>query len=165
MMRRLLQVVVVAALAFAAVPAGPAMAVMPGERLADPALEARARGLSQKLRCLVFQNQSIDDSNAALAADLRVLVRERLAAGDSDDQVIDYLVDRYGDFVLLDPPMRPRTWALWYGPAVVLGLGAVGVGVFLARRRRTVAPAAPLSADEQAELAALLDDRDREAGR
>jgi cytochrome c-type biogenesis protein CcmH len=97
----------------------PAWAVLPDERLADPALETRARSLGQELRCLVCQNQSIDDSNADLAHDLRLIVRERLVAGDSDAQVLDYLRQRYGDYVLLRPPVTPGTWLLWFGPAAV----------------------------------------------
>jgi cytochrome c-type biogenesis protein CcmH len=135
-----------------------AWAVTPDERLADPALEARARALSQELRCLVCQNQSIDDSNAGLARDLRVLVRERLLAGDSDRQVLEYLTQRYGDFVLLRPAVKPTTWALWFAPAVVLLLGATGVVVFF-RRRRAVADAPPLSPEERQRLADLVEER------
>ncbi len=135
----------------------PALAVLPGERLADPALEARARVLSQELRCLVCQNQSIDDSNADLAHDLRVLVRERLVAGDSDAQVLAYLTSRYGDYVLLRPPVKPTTWLLWFGPPLLLVVG--GLAILLAWRRRradTLTRPVPLSADEQARLARLL---------
>jgi cytochrome c-type biogenesis protein CcmH len=135
----------------------PAIAVLPDERLADPALEARARALSQELRCLVCQNQSIDDSNADLAHDLRVLVRERLGAGDSDAQVLAYLTSRYGDYVLLRPPVKPTTWLLWFGPPLLLVAG--GLAILLAwRRRRADTPtrSVPLSADEQARLARLL---------
>ncbi len=135
----------------------PALAVLPGERLADPALEARARVLSQELRCLVCQNQSIDDSNADLAHDLRVLVRERLVAGDSDAQVLAYLTSRYGDYVLLRPPIKPTTWLLWFGPPLLLVVG--GLAILLAWRRRradTLTRSVPLSADEQARLARLL---------
>jgi len=135
--------------------AAPALGVEPDEILADPALEARARTISQGLRCLVCQNQSIDDSGADLARDLRHLVRERLLAGDSDDQVRAFLVERYGDFLLLDPPMKPKTWGLWFGPAAILLLAAVGMLAYFRRRRRTPEP--PLSADEAARLAALLD--------
>jgi cytochrome c-type biogenesis protein CcmH len=137
----------------------PARAVLPDERLADPALEARARTLSQELRCLVCQNQSIDDSNADLAHDLRVLVRERLAAGDSDAQVLAYLTSRYGDYVLLRPPVKPTTWLLWFGPPLLLIVG--GLAILLGwRRRRAAALArpAPLDADEQARLARLLNE-------
>jgi cytochrome c-type biogenesis protein CcmH len=132
-----------------------AVAVEPGEMLKDPALEARARAISQEIRCLVCQNQSIDDSNADLAHDLRVIVRERLTAGDSDQQVKDYLTARYGDFVLLDPPVKTKTLILWTGPAVLLLLGAAIIAV--AARRRRVSPAPPLSEDERRRLAQLLD--------
>src|SRR5215470_17890082 len=121
-------------LALLAAFAARALAVEPGERLADPALEARARAISKELRCLVCQNESIDDSNAALAHDLRVLLRERLAAGDSDPQVRDFLVRRYGQFVLLRPPIEPATYVLWFGPFAVLVLGAAGIAVYLRRR-------------------------------
>ena len=139
-----------------------AAALAPDEQLADPVLEARARALSKELRCLVCQNESIDDSNADLARDLRQIVRQRLVAGDSDDAVKRYLVARYGDFVLLDPPVKAKTYALWFGPALVLALGGLGVLVFL-RRRGGPAPAAPppLDADEQRRLAQLLDPEGR----
>ncbi|BBK40252.1 cytochrome c-type biogenesis protein CcmH [Allostella vacuolata] len=135
---------------------GPALAVEPGERLADPALEERARELSKELRCLVCQNQSIDDSNAPLARDLRVLVRERLAAGDGDAAVRDYLVARYGDFVLLRPPMKPETWALWLAPPLLLlAGGAIAVLAFRRRRQRPV-EADALSPVQRARVDALL---------
>ncbi len=134
--------------------AGPALAVQPDERLADPALEARARALSRELRCIVCQNESIDDSNAPLARDIRVLLRERLAAGDSDTQARAFLVARYGDFVLLRPPVRADTYVLWFGPFALLLLG--GGVAFAALRRRRPAPAVPLSAEEQARLDALM---------
>jgi cytochrome c-type biogenesis protein CcmH len=137
--------------------AGTAGAVNPDERLADPVLEARARTLGKSLRCLVCQNQSIDDSNADLAHDLRVLVRERLTAGDSDAQVLAYLQARYGDYVLLKPPVDPATWVLWFGPAAVL---LIGVGVLVVRRRRVPATPAPLSAEERARLDLLMADTD-----
>jgi cytochrome c-type biogenesis protein CcmH len=139
-----------------------ALAVEPDEVLDDPALEARARELSKELRCLVCQNQSIDDSNAELAKDLRVIVRERLVAGDSDQAVIGYLTERYGDFVLLNPPMKPTTYALWYGPAAILAMAAAGVAVFTVRRRRDRAAveAVPLSEEERRRLASLLEDGD-----
>ncbi len=130
-------------------------ATSPNEVLADPVLEQRARALSKQLRCLVCQNQSIDDSDADLADDLRRLVRERLLAGDSDQQIITFLTARYGDFVLLKPPVEPATWGLWFGPAVLLLAGAGGIAIHL-RRRRRVEPA-PLSAAEQARLEALLE--------
>ena len=134
--------------------AAPALAVQPDERLADPALEARARALSRELRCIVCQNESIDDSNATLAKDIRVLLRERLSAGDSDAQAKAFLVARYGDFVLLRPPVRTETWLLWYGPFALLALGAAVA--FAALRRRRPVPPAPLTPEEQARLAALL---------
>ena len=137
--------------------AGGAHAIDPAEQLADPALEARARVLSKELRCLVCQNESIDDSNADLARDLRRIVRERLVAGDGDGAVKQYLVARYGDFVLLEPPVKLKTYALWFGPAVVLALGALGVLVFYRRRRASPTAPPPLSADEQRRLAALLE--------
>lgn len=144
----------------------PALAVEPAEILKDPALEARARELSKEIRCLVCQNQSIDDSNAGLAKDLRVLLRERLVAGDSDTEIKAFMVERYGDFVLLKPPVKASTYALWYGPLAVGVLGAVGVAVFLLRRRgggaESVTPA-PLSDEEQRRIAALLDEQDRKA--
>jgi cytochrome c-type biogenesis protein CcmH len=140
-----------------------AAAVQPDEVLDDPALEARARELSKGLRCLVCQNQSIDDSNADLARDLRILVRERLVAGDSDEEVLGYLTRRYGDFVLLKPPMKPYTYLLWFGPALVLVAGIGGIFVYY-RRRRTAAAPAPLGAAEQARLDALLDDPDSGRG-
>ncbi|MGE0725254.1 MAG: cytochrome c-type biogenesis protein [Alphaproteobacteria bacterium] len=139
--------------------ASAAGAVEPGERLADPAQEARARALSQELRCLVCQNQSIDDSNAPLARDLRRLVRERIAAGDDDRAVMRYLVDRYGDFVLLRPPVKPSTWALWLAPPAVLLIGGAIAFVAFRRRRASVAAPAPLTAAEKDRLAALLDEK------
>jgi len=135
--------------------AGAAGAVLPDEQLADPALEARARAISQGLRCVVCQNQSIDDSDAPLARDLRVVVRERLKAGASDAEVVDYVVDRYGSFVLLKPPFEPATWALWLAPFAVVALGAAGVAAYIAARRPPAAPAA-LSAEEQAQLDEIL---------
>jgi len=155
MMRQLL---LAAAMLFA-IALHAAWAVEPSERLADPALEARARAISQELRCLVCQNESIDESNAPLAHDLRLLVRKRLVAGDTDQQVLNYIVARYGVFVLLDPPFEPLTWLLWLGPPVLV----VGSGVILllrSRRRRGPALAPPkLSAEESARAAALLGDR------
>ncbi len=137
------------ALSLAVSVAAPALAVTPDEIMADPALEARARAISEQLRCLVCQNQSIDDSDADLAGDLRRLVRERLLAGDSDDQVIAYLVSRYGEFVLLKPRLSARNALLWATPAIVLAIGGAFI-VVAARRRRTAA--SPLTAEERAEL-------------
>lgn len=136
-------------------PAGPGAAVEPNEMLADPALEDRAREISRELRCVVCQNESIDESNADLAHDLRVLVRERLVAGDSDDQVVQYIVDRYGDFVLLRPPLKPQTYILWASPAILLLAAGTIILLYLRRHRRTAAPA-PLTAEEQARVDALL---------
>jgi cytochrome c-type biogenesis protein CcmH len=134
-----------------------ARAVEPGERLADTGLEARARAISQELRCLVCQNESIDDSNADLAHDLRVLLRERLKAGDTDQQAVAYIVARYGQFVLLKPPVEPATYALWFGPPAVLVL-AVIVILWRLTRRPAATPAPPLSAEEHRRLAQLLDE-------
>jgi len=136
----------------------PAHAVRPDEMLADPKLEARARDISRDLRCLVCRNQSIDDSEADLAHDLRVLVRDRLKAGDSDRQVVDYIVSRYGDFVLLKPPFEASTWLLWGGPLLVLVIGAIGVRRFVRRQATATAPP-PLTADEERRLAAMLDEK------
>jgi cytochrome c-type biogenesis protein CcmH len=140
--------------------APPAWAVLPHERLADPALEARARALSLELRCQVCQNQSIDDSNAPLAADLRRIVRERLTAGDSDAAVLDFVVRRYGDYVLLRPPVRQDTLVLWYGPFAILVLGAVGAAVYLRRRRPAADAAAALSEAEEKRLRDLTERRE-----
>ena len=115
----------------------PALAVEPTEMLKDPALEARAREVGRGLRCVVCQNQSIDDSNAEVAHDMRRAVRERLTAGDSDGQVYDFMVARYGDYVLLDPPFKPRTLILWLGAPLLLVL-AGGILLLSARRRRSV---------------------------
>jgi len=137
----------------------PGSAVLPDEVLDDPVLEARARELSREIRCLVCQNESIDSSNADLARDLRVLVRERLTAGDSDRQVLDYLVARYGDYVLLRPPVKPATYLLWFGPALLLLLGGLVVVLyFRPRRDPTLATAAPLSDQERRRLDALLEE-------
>lgn len=143
---------------------GPAAAVNPDEVLDDPALEARARALSLEFRCLVCQNQSIDDSNAELARDLRLLVRERLVAGDSDQDVIEYVVSRYGEFVLLKPRFSVQTVLLWGAPIAIFLIGAGVMLVYSRGRGRTVAAAAggELSDAEQAELAKLLRDRDRQ---
>jgi cytochrome c-type biogenesis protein CcmH len=138
----------------------PALAVEPDEILKDPALEARARALSQQLRCMVCQNQSIDDSAAQLAHDLRVLVRDRLEKGDSDAQVLDFVVSRYGEFVLLKPRFAWHNALLWAVPPGVLIVGAVTLLV-LARRRRPASAQPPLSEDEQRKLAAMLPPQDR----
>ncbi len=134
--------------------AGPAGAVNPDEQLADPAQEARAHKLSKELRCVVCQNQSIDDSDATLARDLRIILRERISAGDTDKQAVDFIVARYGSFVQLEPPMRLDTLALWFGPMAVLVLG--GIGAFVYMRGRSPARASDLTSEEEAELAELL---------
>jgi cytochrome c-type biogenesis protein CcmH len=149
-MRRIL-FAICALLAFA--PA--AFAVLPSEQLSDRKLEARARHISQELRCVVCQNQTIDDSDAPLAHDLRVILRERLLAGDSDEQAKAYLVKRYGSYVLLKPPFQTNTLLLWLGPFAVLGLGGVLVASYLLGRSRLVA-APQLSSDERAKLDDLL---------
>jgi cytochrome c-type biogenesis protein CcmH len=136
----------------------PARAVQPDEMLADPVLEARARTLSEGLRCLVCQNQSIDDSDAPLARDLRLIIREHLKAGDSDRQIVDYLVDRYGEFVLLKPRFAARTLVLWFGPFVIL---LAGIAIAWSKRSRPSLPAASeqaLSAEEKGRLSRLLGD-------
>jgi cytochrome c-type biogenesis protein CcmH len=135
---------------------GPALAVEPDEILPDTQLEARARAISSGLRCLVCQNQSIDDSNAPLARDLRLLVRERLEAGDSDTQVMRFVEDRYGEFVLLRPEFNARTVLLWLGPLIVL-MGAIAVGLrALARRTPQAAGTPSLTIAEEEKLRALL---------
>jgi cytochrome c-type biogenesis protein CcmH len=133
-----------------------AAAVEPSEMLADPVLEQRARELSAEIRCVVCQNESIDSSNAEIAHELRVLVRERLVAGDSDQEVLDYLVARYGDFVLLRPPVKPATYLLWFGPFVMLLIGVVAVFLFFRRQRAVAALPPALSVEEEARLARLL---------
>jgi cytochrome c-type biogenesis protein CcmH len=142
----------------------PALAVEPSEMLADAALERRARDLSAEIRCVVCQNESIDSSNAEIARELRLLVRERLVAGDSDQQVLDYLVARYGDFVLLRPPVRPGSYLLWFGPFGILLLGVVVVIVFFRRQGAAAASPPALSAEETTRLARLLDDDPPDAG-
>jgi cytochrome c-type biogenesis protein CcmH len=132
-----------------------ARAVQPDEILPDPRLEARARALSAQLRCMVCQNESIDESHADLARDLRVLVRERLQAGDSDDQIRAFLVRRYGDFILLKPPFNPETWLLWGAPFLILLTG--GCIILVARRRQnSLLSANYLSEAERAKLDAML---------
>jgi cytochrome c-type biogenesis protein CcmH len=145
------------ALLIAAALAGPARAVLPSEQLADPKLEARARKVGSELRCLVCQNQSIDDSDASLAGDLRVILRERIKAGDTDQQAKQYIVERYGHFVLLTPPFEGQTLLLWLGPALVL----LGGGVWVARMtmKRAATPETPqaLTPEEQDRLARRLE--------
>lgn len=166
-LRRLLFATLFACLSFGAgfsfFGAEPSFAVQPNEVLEDPALEARARALSVGLRCLVCQNQSIDDSDAPLAKDLRVLVRERLEAGDSDEEIIAFVVSRYGEFVLLKPRLNPHTWILWFATPLVL-LAALGA-IALSYRRRTRASQAPkpLSAKEKKRLSDLVEESGRNA--
>jgi cytochrome c-type biogenesis protein CcmH len=140
---------------FLALCAGPALAVDPLEQLKDPALEARAREISAGLRCLVCQNQSIDDSDAPLAKDLRLLVRQQLKKGESNQQVVDYVVARYGDFVLLKPRLRLNTILLWFAP-IVLVAGGLLLASRVVRRPPAEGPARPLTPEEQAELDSLL---------
>src|SRR5262252_2341259 len=134
----------------------PAHAVQPDEMLPDPAIEARARNLSRELRCMVCQNQSIDDSDAPLARDLRILVRDRLKRGDSDRQVIDFLTARYGDFVLLKPRFSWRTAALWGTPVALLVFGGLGLLLFLRRRTAPAAAAPGLTPAEQQRVDDIL---------
>jgi cytochrome c-type biogenesis protein CcmH len=139
-----------------AVPVPAGAALEPDELLDDPALEARAREIGRELRCVVCQNQSIDDSNADLARDFRRIVRERVLAGDSDEEVLGFMVDRYGDFVLLKPPLKTGTILLWAGPFAVLLLGA-GITAFTLRRRSPEGAAEPeLSVEERRRLQDLL---------
>lgn len=134
------------------------IAVEPGEVLKDAALENRARALSAQIRCLVCQNQSIDDSNADLARDLRILVRERLVAGDSDQEILDYLSSRYGDFVLLNPPVKKTTLVLWFGPFVLFVMALASVTYYFRRRRNIEAPAREgLEPNETKRLMELLE--------
>ena len=137
--------------------ASPAFAVRPDEILADADLEARARTISQELRCVVCQNQSIDDSDAPLAADLRAIVRERLSAGDTDEEVMAYIVARYGNFVLLKPPLDLQTILLWSAPLLVLIPGGLGLALYLRRRSRAgAADPVPLTTEERRALADIL---------
>lgn len=142
-MIRLLSVI----LLISAVWASPSHAVNPEEMLADPEMEENARAVSRHLRCVVCQNQSIDDSDAELARDMRVLVRERIMAGDTNREVLDYMVSRYGNYVLLKPPFEASTYVLWIGPAVIFVLGLIAVGVFMYQRRPQVVP---ISSDNRA---------------
>ncbi len=135
-----------------ALASAPALAVQPDEVMKDPALEARARALSAELRCMVCQNQSIDDSDAPLARDIRILIRSRIQEGESNDAVRAYLVSRYGDFILLKPPFKLETWLLWLSPPLTL---CAGIAAVLLARRRAPRATPPLSAEEEARLAAL----------
>jgi cytochrome c-type biogenesis protein CcmH len=139
----------------------PAVGVEPGEQLKNPALEARARQISSDLRCLVCQNESIDESNASLAHDIRILLRERLIAGDTDRQAVKAIVDRYGEFVLLNPPVKPATYVLWFGPLAILLAGLWGGMVWLRRRSDITGATTPLTPDERRRLDAILREADR----
>ena len=138
-------------------PAARVLAVQPDEMLPDPALETRARALSKELRCMVCQNQSIDDSDAPLARDLRLLVREHLRAGETDRQVLDFLIARYGEFVLLRPRFAPHTALLWLTPLGVLVIGALGIAMSARRQRSSEGN---LTADEEGRLAEILQRKD-----
>jgi cytochrome c-type biogenesis protein CcmH len=141
----------------------PAGAVEPQEKLANPALESRAEAIGRTLRCLVCQNESIEESAADLAHDLRVLLRQRLVAGDTNAQAIQYIVARYGQFVLLRPPVEPATWVLWYGPLALLLAAGLGTAIWLRSRPRPDAPAAapPLTTAERQQLDDLLQETER----
>lgn len=145
-----------AALVFALTLVAPAFAVQPSERLADPVLEARAEAVGATLRCLVCQNESIEESGADLAHDLRVLLRQRIAAGDTNAQAVQAIVRRYGQFVLLKPPVEPATYVLWFAPAGLLGIGLIGVVLWLRRRQAAESATPPLSTAEQRHLDILL---------
>ena len=137
--------------------ASPVVAVQPDEILSDPALEARARDISQGLRCLVCRNENIDDSNADLARDLRLLVRERLVEGDSNQQVVDYVVDRYGEYVLLKPTVSGSNWVLYAAGPLMLLVGGIGAAIYLRRRSRAQAPTeSALSEDEARRLEEIM---------
>lgn len=148
----MIRAVIVAALLLGLMPA--ALAVEPSEMLSNPKLEARAETIGRQLRCLVCQNESIEDSSADLAHDLRVLIRNRLKAGDTNAQVIKYLTDRYGDFVLLKPPVEPATYVLWFSPFAILAIGAVGAWIYT--RRRPAPPDEPLDPNQRRKLERLL---------
>jgi cytochrome c-type biogenesis protein CcmH len=137
-----------------------AFAVEPSERLANPALEARARTISGELRCLVCQNESIDESGADLAHDIRIFVRQRLTAGDTDAQAVQAVVSRYGQFVLLKPPVEPATYVLWYGPPLLVAAGLAGSLLWLRRRQAVSSDTPPLSAEETHRLNGLMRESD-----
>ncbi len=143
--------------------AAPVHAVEPDEILADRVLEDRARDISKGLRCVVCQNQDIDSSNAGVARDLRLLVRERLVAGDTDEEVVAYVRARYGDYVLLSPPLTPATYALWFAPVVLAGLSLFAF-VMVTRRRRNTPLEKALTPVEEEQIAAYLNSKDQGAG-
>jgi cytochrome c-type biogenesis protein CcmH len=146
---------VFAVIALALVLAGPARAVEPDEMLKDPAQEARAEAIGRQLRCPVCKSESIEESNAEFTSDLRKLVREQVAAGKTDQQVMDYMHDRYGDYILLRPPFKPTTWALWLGPPAILLLAGLFAFLMNRRQRTVAAEPAPLTPAEKAEVEAL----------
>jgi cytochrome c-type biogenesis protein CcmH len=152
---------VFAIIALAIAATAPALAIEPGEMLANPKLEARARSIDKELRCLVCQNENIDDSNADLAHDLRVLVRQRVLAGDTDEQVKQYIVARYGTYVLLKPPFEAETYLLWFAPAILLL--AAGTVAFVYYRKQPKVPPEPLSPQDAARVAALIGDAEKGA--
>jgi cytochrome c-type biogenesis protein CcmH len=157
-----LNIIRISAIVSLLIAATPCLAVTPDEVLKDPALEARARVLSQELRCVVCQNQSIDDSNAPLAHDLRVLLRDRLEAGDGDKQALDFIVARYGNFVLLKPPMQLNTLLLWIGPLLILLVAGIGFGRYVGRAADgsgTAQAPSPLSDKERERIETLLNER------
>lgn len=137
---------------------GAVLAVQPDEKLDDPALEARAKELSAEIRCVVCQSETIETSNASMARDIRILIRERLAAGQDEDQISDYLVSRYGDYILYRPPMKPSTWLLWFGPALVFVMGLAALLVYLRKRRPNQSATDQLSESEQRRLAQLVEE-------
>lgn len=153
MMRARIFAAAIAGTFYAIAWSGTAWAIHPDEILPDPKLETRARSIGKELRCLVCQNESIDDSDADLAHDLRVVVRQRLVAGDTDQQVKDYVVARYGNYVLLKPPVNGETYLLWFGPLLLLIAGGTVAAIYV--RRHAVSPSAPLSEDEKQRIAAL----------
>ena len=144
----------------AVAPVNVARAVEPSEMLADPALEARARDLSKGLRCVVCRNQNIDDSHAGVAKDLRIALRERIQAGDSDEQAVQFLVDRFGAYILLKPPFRPTTYLLWLGPLMLLLLAAAGFRRIWKTAPASMAPQDALSEEDQAIIAKILQQKD-----
>jgi cytochrome c-type biogenesis protein CcmH len=159
--RKILTFFIFVALSLTTFYSSPTFAVEPSEVLADTALEARARDISKGFRCVVCQNQSIDDSNAGLARDMRLLVRERLVVGDTNAEVTDYIVSRYGSYVLLKPPLNKSTYALWYGPLLILALGFLILLVFFHRRQSSsVLTTEGLNDEEQRRIKALLEDEE-----
>lgn len=138
----------------------PSLAMDPGEALPDPVLEQRARDISRGLRCVMCQNQSIDDSDAPMAQDLRRIVRERLESGASDAEIKEWVVKRYGDFVLLSPPVKTQTLLLWAGPLILLALGLLGALLYWRKRGREISPPAVLTPEERAKLERILSGKD-----